>query len=118
MVKIKNDHNIAFTTHVVSNFDKYEVTHHSNYQILQFLIKKYTKVNMPKPKFLNFEGPGALLTIKIIKTKIEMETAFKRYIMKSIEQISKFTEDNAFIGKDFSEYSILRPTVLFENDLS
>ena len=118
MVKIKNDHNIAFTTQIVSNFDKYEVTHHSNYQLLQFLIKKYIKVNMPKPKFSNFEGPGAPLNIKIIKIKIEEVTAFKRYIMKSIKQISKFTENNAFIGKDFSEFSFLRPTVLFGNDLS
>ena len=53
-----------------------------------------------------------------INIRFEMETAFKTYIMKSIEQISKFTEDNAFIGKDFSEFSILRPTVLFGNDLS
>ena len=100
------------------NFDKYEVTHYSNYQLLQFLIKKYIKVNTPKPKFSNFEGPGAPLNIKIIKTKIEKETAFKRYIMKSIKQISKFTEDNTFIGKDFIKFSILRPAVLFGNDLS
>ena len=31
---------------------------------------------MPKPKFSNFEGPGAPLNIKIIKTKIEKVTAF------------------------------------------
>ena len=52
MVEIKNDHNIAFTTHVSVNFDKYDVTHHSKHQLLQFSIKKYIKVNMPEiPKF-------------------------------------------------------------------